>query len=182
MIFDCHINNSAVSFVQRKPHPERILMWPSTVKTSNNLPYLLRLCPKTEKYLDWKTIDYVVKTLVEDMKTEEPKIYTMDSWFDSSSEVKAYLEAKNQYYILGAYIGRNRHLWSVAKDSLLPNSWRHYHNEKTNQMASIFSDEGIHCCLTNAYIPQSTYSTRTLRRNVHFHNITKHISIQYRFI
>jgi hypothetical protein len=52
----------------------------------------------------------VVKTLVEGMKTEEPTIYTMDSWFDSSSEVKAYLEAKNQYHILGAYTGRNQHL------------------------------------------------------------------------
>jgi hypothetical protein len=69
----------------------------------------LRFCPKTEEYLDWKTID-VVKTLVEGMKTEEPKIYTMDSWFDSFSEVKAYLEVKNQYYSLGAYIGRNQHL------------------------------------------------------------------------
>jgi hypothetical protein len=56
-------------------------------------------------------------------------------------------------------------LWNIAKDILLPNSWRHYHNEKTNQMASIFSDEGIDCCLTHAYIPQSTYSTRTLRNS-----------------
>jgi hypothetical protein len=99
------------------------------VKTSNNLPYLLRLCPNTEEYLDWKTID-IVKTLVEGMKTEEPTIYTMDSWFDSFSEVKAYLEEKNQYYILGAYIGRNQHLWNVAKDDLLSNSWRHYRNKK----------------------------------------------------
>jgi hypothetical protein len=88
---------------------EGILMWASVVKTSNNLLYLLRLCLNTEEYLDWKTND-VVKTLVEGMKTEEPKIYTIDSWFDFFSEVKAYLEAKNQYYILGAYIGRNQHL------------------------------------------------------------------------
>jgi hypothetical protein len=26
MIFDCHINSSVVSFIQRKPHPERILV------------------------------------------------------------------------------------------------------------------------------------------------------------
>jgi hypothetical protein len=48
MIFDCHINNnSVVSFVQRNPHPEEKLVWASALKTSNNLPYLLRLCPKT---------------------------------------------------------------------------------------------------------------------------------------
>jgi hypothetical protein len=66
----------------------------------------LKLCPKTEEYLDWKT-NGVVRALVEGMKTEEPKIYTMDSWFDFS-EVKTYLEAKNQYYILGALTGRNQ--------------------------------------------------------------------------
>jgi len=108
----------------------------SAAKTSNNLPYLLGLCPKTEEYLDCKTND-VVKTLVEGMKMEEPKIYTMDSWFDSS-EVKAYLEAKNQYYILGVHTRRNQHLWCVPKDSLLPNSWRHYHNEKKTKWHRFF--------------------------------------------
>jgi hypothetical protein len=93
-----------------------------------------------------------VKTLNDGLKSSEPKIYTMDSWFDSSS-VKEYLESKGQYYILGAHTGRDADLWSVAKDGLLPNTWRQYYYQQTNQMASIISDHGIHCCLSNAYIP-----------------------------
>jgi hypothetical protein len=54
-----------------------------------NRPNILRLCPKTEEYLDWK-IEEIVKTLNDGLKSSEPKIYTMDSWFDSSA-VKEYL-------------------------------------------------------------------------------------------
>jgi hypothetical protein len=66
---------------------------------------------------------------------------------------KEYLESKGHYYILSAHTGRDADLWSVIKDELLPNTWRQYYNQQTNQMASIFSDHGIHCCLSNAYIP-----------------------------
>jgi hypothetical protein len=121
------------------------------LKTPKGCPYILRLCPKTEEYLDWKT-ENIVKTLNDGLKSSEPKIYTMDSWFDSSS-VKEYLESKGQYCILGTHTGRDADLWSVAKDGLLPNTWKQYYNQQTNQMASIFSDHGIHCCLSNAYIP-----------------------------
>jgi hypothetical protein len=143
IVFDCHINSPAVSYIQRKPHPEGILVWASSVKTPKDFPYILRLCPKTEE---------IVKTLNDGLKSSERKIYTMDSWFDSSS-VKEYLESKGQYYILVAHTGRNTDLWSVAKDEFLSNTWRQYYNQQTNQMASIFSDHGIHCCLSNAYIP-----------------------------
>jgi hypothetical protein len=60
-----------------------------------------------------------VKTLNDGLKSSEPKIYTMDSWLDSSS-VKEYLESKGQYYILGPHTGRDADLWSVGKDGLLP--------------------------------------------------------------
>jgi hypothetical protein len=113
----------------------------------------LGLCPKTEEYLDWKTID-VVKTLVEDTKTEEPKVYTMDSWFDFS-EVKTYLEAKKQYYILSANTGRNQlNIYKVLPKAI---SYQILGNiietKKQTKWHRFFQMKAFIAVSPNAYIP-----------------------------
>jgi hypothetical protein len=105
MIFDFYINNSAVNFVQRKSHREGSWFGISCKNIKQSFLFIETLFKKRRIFgleNQWR-----VKILVEDMKTEEPKIYIMDSLFNSS-EVEAYLDAKNQYYILGAHTGRKQ--------------------------------------------------------------------------
>jgi hypothetical protein len=53
MIFGYRLNNnSAVSFVQRKHHPEGVLLWASAMKTSNSLLFCCDSARKTEEDLD----------------------------------------------------------------------------------------------------------------------------------
>jgi hypothetical protein len=122
----------------------------------------LRLCPKTEEYLDWKT-EEIVKTLNDGLKSSEPKIYTMDSWFDSSA-IKEYLESKGQYKILGAHTGRDADLWSIAKDGLLPNTWRQYYNQQAKW--HLFFQIMVFIAVCPTLIFQSTYWTSVLRNAI----------------
>lgn len=76
----------------------------------------------------------------------------MDSWFDSQA-VRKYFTAKGQYYTLGAHAVRDKDFWDQARHGLLPHMWRQYQSNSTNQIASVFSDEGVHHCVSSAYRP-----------------------------
>ena len=151
MVAPSFLDSAAVSVIPRKPHSNGVLVWAAAVKLLDLTPYVIRLVPKTEEYVDWKT-EQIVEQLVGPLNLSIKRNFTMDSWFDSKA-VRAYLTSQGQCFTLGAHCGRDKDFWEQAKHGLLPNSWKQFTNSTSGLMASVFSDEGVHCCVSSAYRP-----------------------------
>ena len=151
LVAPSYIDSPAVSVIPRKPHSNGVLVWAAAVKLLGLTPYIIRFLPKTEEYPDWKTED-IVQNLVEPLDSSIKRKFTMDSWFDSQG-VHEYLTSTGQYYTLGAHSGRDKAFWDQARHGLLPHTWKQFFNSNTNVMASVFSDKGVHCCMSSAYRP-----------------------------